>query len=225
MVDKIQIRQDTSANWSSNNPTMSQGELGLETDTRLIKIGDGSITWNNLTYINQPTLNNGTPGSGTTAAEYGDIYNHTTVLTMGGTLPSITGDVDQAVGLLIYTFPAGVIVVDSIHMDVGIIQSDGFINADTPDVGIGTLIGTGAIATLDLGTNLENYVTGQTAANATGTNTDKTELTAAAFRLIEAGGVHTVHLNAADGWDSAAGGDAAATLDGTVTIKWTYMGL
>lgn len=167
--------------------------------------------------------NLGTAGTGTTAAEFGDQYNHMTVLTMGGTLPDITGGGAQAVGLLIYTFPAGVTRVKCNHMDVGITHSEGFINADQPDVGLGSVIATGANALLsDFGATGEDYVTGQTAANSTGTKTDKSEDTAvAALQLNEAGGVKTLHLNAADTW--AASGDSAATLSGTVTIEWTFL--
>lgn len=50
MTVKIQIRRDTSANWSLNNPTLEAGEPGLETDTKRVKYGDGATTWNNLTY-------------------------------------------------------------------------------------------------------------------------------------------------------------------------------
>ena len=47
----IKIRQDTSGNWGSENPTPLQGEFCLETDTGKIKIGDGGTLWNNLIYF------------------------------------------------------------------------------------------------------------------------------------------------------------------------------
>lgn len=50
MADIIQIRRDTAANWTSANPTLAQGELGLETDTQKIKVGDGSTAWTSLVY-------------------------------------------------------------------------------------------------------------------------------------------------------------------------------
>ena len=50
MATKIQFRRDTSANWASSNPTLDQGELGLETDTSKYKIGNGSTAWNSLAY-------------------------------------------------------------------------------------------------------------------------------------------------------------------------------
>ena len=51
MADLIQIRRDTAANWTSANPILAQGELGAETDTSKIKIGDGSTAWSSLAYL------------------------------------------------------------------------------------------------------------------------------------------------------------------------------
>ena len=51
MADLIQIRRDTAANWTSANTVLAQGELGAETDTSKIKIGDGSTAWTSLAYL------------------------------------------------------------------------------------------------------------------------------------------------------------------------------
>jgi len=51
MADLIQIRRDTASNWTSANTVLAQGELGAETDTSKIKIGDGSTAWNSLGYL------------------------------------------------------------------------------------------------------------------------------------------------------------------------------
>lgn len=51
MAEIIQLRRDTSSNWTSVNPTLAQGEIGLETDTGDIKIGDGTTAWNSLEYF------------------------------------------------------------------------------------------------------------------------------------------------------------------------------
>jgi hypothetical protein len=48
------IVRNTKANFTSNNPTLAAGQIGLETDTNLIKIGNGSTAWNSLSYINSP---------------------------------------------------------------------------------------------------------------------------------------------------------------------------
>jgi hypothetical protein len=46
----IQLRRDTSTNWTTTNPTLASGEMGVELDTFKIKIGDGSTSWNLLPY-------------------------------------------------------------------------------------------------------------------------------------------------------------------------------
>ena len=51
MATKIQVRRDTAANWTSVNPTLSDGELGYETNTGYMKIGDGSTAWSSLSYF------------------------------------------------------------------------------------------------------------------------------------------------------------------------------
>lgn len=54
---KIILRRDTEANWSSANPTLSGGEIGIETDTLKFKLGNGSTAWNSLNYYATPELN------------------------------------------------------------------------------------------------------------------------------------------------------------------------
>lgn len=49
-MTRIQLRRDTAANWSTNNPTPAAGEPCYETDTGKLKIGDGSTAYNNLAY-------------------------------------------------------------------------------------------------------------------------------------------------------------------------------
>lgn len=50
---RIALRNDLAANWTSNNPILLSGELGIETDTGYFKIGDGGHNWNDLTYANK----------------------------------------------------------------------------------------------------------------------------------------------------------------------------
>ena len=50
MAVQIQLRRDTAANWTSANPTLALGEFGMETDTMLYKIGDGTTAWNSQSY-------------------------------------------------------------------------------------------------------------------------------------------------------------------------------
>ena len=47
----IQLRGDTAANWTSYNPVLHAREMGIETDTLKLKIGDGSSAWTSLSYV------------------------------------------------------------------------------------------------------------------------------------------------------------------------------
>lgn len=48
MATKIQLRRDTEANWTSNNPILAQGEVGIDLTNNRFKIGDGVSTWSLL---------------------------------------------------------------------------------------------------------------------------------------------------------------------------------
>ena len=50
MADRIQFRRDTAERWQTINPILQEGELGIETDTRFTKVGDGVHAWNDLQY-------------------------------------------------------------------------------------------------------------------------------------------------------------------------------
>lgn len=47
---RIQLRNDTAENWTSANPVLRKGEMGVEIDTRKIKIGNGTDHWTTLEY-------------------------------------------------------------------------------------------------------------------------------------------------------------------------------
>lgn len=49
---RIVLRNDTKSNWSSVNPELMTGEIGVETDTGLFKIGVSGKNWNALEYAN-----------------------------------------------------------------------------------------------------------------------------------------------------------------------------
>ena len=48
---RLQLRADTAANWAAANPTLLANEVGLETDTKKLKVGNGSTAWNSLAYF------------------------------------------------------------------------------------------------------------------------------------------------------------------------------
>lgn len=47
----IQLRRDTSVNWGTVNPVLASGEVGFETNTDRLKVGDGTTAWNSLDYV------------------------------------------------------------------------------------------------------------------------------------------------------------------------------
>ena len=47
---RIQLRNDTAENWTTQNPVLLQGEMGVETDTGKTKIGNGTAHWKDLKY-------------------------------------------------------------------------------------------------------------------------------------------------------------------------------
>lgn len=48
---KIQLRNDTAANWRAANQILLKGEVGIEIDTRKLKVGDGISQYATLKYI------------------------------------------------------------------------------------------------------------------------------------------------------------------------------
>ena len=50
VVNTIQLRRDSLANWTSVNPTLAAGEVGYDSTSNKIKIGDGTTAWNSLEY-------------------------------------------------------------------------------------------------------------------------------------------------------------------------------
>lgn len=50
MAVQIQLRRDFAATWTSVNPTLALGEIGVERDTGRVKIGNGVDEWEALGY-------------------------------------------------------------------------------------------------------------------------------------------------------------------------------
>jgi len=57
MAVQIQMRRGTAAEWTAADPTLANGEWGLETDTGKFKIGTGSAAWedNGFDYSSLPS--------------------------------------------------------------------------------------------------------------------------------------------------------------------------
>ncbi len=74
MSSIIQVKRGTAAAWTSANPTLTAGEIGFESDTKKMKVGDGSTAWNSLGYtitdgdITGVTAGTGLSGGGNSGA-------------------------------------------------------------------------------------------------------------------------------------------------------------
>ena len=57
-MERIQLRRDSALGWSTNNPILASGEIGIELSPTpaqivLFKVGDGITHWNSLPYQNE----------------------------------------------------------------------------------------------------------------------------------------------------------------------------
>jgi hypothetical protein len=148
MAFRIQIRRDTASRWAVNNPVLLQGEMGYETDTDLLKIGDGTTTWNDLDYWNG---NLTIETDGTEVIQGAGTINFT-----GGVLGSATGgvvtlDFSNVNGV---TGPAGPTA------DIGVFDNTTFVAGITGIQFSGggvSVSGSGSLATVNIG-SLQNSV-------------------------------------------------------------------
>jgi hypothetical protein len=46
----MQQKRGTASRWTSTNPILLAGEIGVETDTNKLKVGNGTDHWNDLNY-------------------------------------------------------------------------------------------------------------------------------------------------------------------------------
>lgn len=50
-LSRLLQRRGSASQWAVTNPVLESGELGVELDTKNIKLGDGRTAWNNLSYV------------------------------------------------------------------------------------------------------------------------------------------------------------------------------
>jgi len=61
----VKVKRATAARWSSVNPVLAAGEFGYETDTRKLKLGDGTSSWTQLSYLQAEGSSGSSDGSAT----------------------------------------------------------------------------------------------------------------------------------------------------------------
>jgi Major tropism determinant N-terminal domain len=70
---RVQLRHDTATNWTTANPLLLQGEIGIEVDTNRMKLGDGINRWQTLPYFPSDTGLGSIFDGGTPSSTYGTI--------------------------------------------------------------------------------------------------------------------------------------------------------
>ena len=70
---QLQFRRDPSTTWTTNNPVLAAGEMGIEIDTNKFKVGDGAKDWRSLSYggLQGPAGPTGPAGSGSGSGSVG----------------------------------------------------------------------------------------------------------------------------------------------------------
>lgn len=208
--------------------TVAVNSSDWDIDATGVATGLGNITSDGtITSADVKTTGNvGTADSTTvTAVEYGDGFHHVTVLTLTDfVIGTPSAGNDLAFGSTLYTFPAGVHVHSITYSNIGL--TAGTQQDDTPDIGIGSVVASGASATLNGSTN-EDYITGQTwgsTLDGTAEVDGPTGATAGVLTGISLNGASDskkVILNAADGWHASITGDLTAS--GTVILIWDFL--
>jgi hypothetical protein len=123
---RLQLRADTAANWTSVNPILLANELGRETDTGKIKIGNGTSTWTSLAYQAWATLPVAVNAGGTGQTSYTNgqlLIGNTT----GNTLTKATLTAGSGVAI---TNGTGSITISATGTDGPILESKQVIDED-----------------------------------------------------------------------------------------------
>ena len=181
--------------------------------------------WNGNEYeeIKTPILNTGVANTGCVAQEYGDSYSHQTILTISQLAALTSADnASLADGYLLYTFPAGEIIINSASMQIALTNAEHAL--ETPVVGLGTTLGSTAVADLTNPATLQNIITGTAVAGMAEEVLVKTAIPTAAVPFVIADGdAHTLYLNMAAAWGNTAGTALDVDLSGSVIINWSYL--
>ncbi len=219
-------RRNTVLQNLSGNGSMTAVELA-----RLVGSSSANSTVSKVAVLNSGgdlvTASNVSSSSatGVTVTEYGDGYNHVTKLVCASIVVSApTDNVDSGEGFLVYTFPAGAIILESAYMNMSVLLGAPA-ETDEADIGLGTVIATaGNTSVLSHTATFEDIITGQALADVD--NTDPIPVAAiptiGAPLFIASGDAHTVHFNIASDWADA-GTVTGLAATGTIILIWKFL--
>lgn len=165
----------------------------------------------------------GSAATGVTETTWGDGKKFTTELVLEfDLLPAAAAS--EALGAQIFRFPAGAHIAWAANMKGVKLTAAGAVASDTPDVGVGSVEATGAVSVLSGTSTFEDYITGQTATDCSGTDVDSGILVPTAgivtgIALNNSADVKEVFFNIADLW---AGADTIS-VTGKIVLSWEIM--
>ncbi len=165
-----------------------------------------------------------TLGTGVTAVHEGDGAHMRSTFTLTAfALGNSADNAALAVGAAFATLPAGVHAIHVARLSIGVTIADAN-KAQTPEIGIGTLIGSGANATLGaVDAAAENIIEGAAVADCNGTAKVINQVpTANKSLIINVGDAHALYLNVAATWADMAA-VSALTATGTIVIDWVKL--
>lgn len=107
MANKIQPRRDTAANWTAANPVLSNGELGIEIDTKRSKWGDGTTTWNTLAYRFDKTAADALYATQAQVSVASENYNIASTSALGNGVRDDSADIQSLIDSAAAEYAAG----------------------------------------------------------------------------------------------------------------------
>lgn len=201
---KLLLRNDTATNWTTSNPTLGKGEVGVEIDTYKLKIGDGSTAWNSLKYFGTNVVVEG-EGSVIVDAVY---ENGVLTLTKGDIevdvgVTSVKTTDDNVINLTPTAATTGAVTIDAKHATKGPSSTANTTKGATADLTINSTTTSGTIKIPKVTVDKYGHTTGLTEQTLSITiptipnisivdksNTDTANLVYAVSNLVENG--HTI---------------------------------
>lgn len=224
------VRNLTQAQLTAQDTVYPKDFMTIASDTNKQKLGDGSTAYSSLGFSGGGQIGPNlvtSPVATSVVTEFGDGKDITTVLTLTDFIVGALAGAGAAlaVGNIVAAFPAGQ------HLEL--VYSLSSVNlkaagtAVACKVGLGSVIGSGAVAVLSGTATFQDRLTAAdiTTDPAGGTAVSSIKAATAGIgtgiALNATGSVKNVFLNAAGTWNANNTGNLTAS--GTIILKWTKM--
>ncbi len=203
--------------------------LGVVNGVLYINTGSGATQIGGTNQAGNTVNVGAVNGATVSAVEYGDGFFHRTVLTLTATPVTVTDSAPQVAGggTKIYDFPAGAITFLGGSFSVAPTTTSTIASTlksgVTIEIGLGTVIGAGALTTTE-----DNIIDGATGPSSTVINVAAAAIAGAKSSAPSiagtAGSPADMLINIGVPTATDIDADATVTLTGTVTILWAFNG-